>query len=67
VAPAPNGMGAWHFMVIQSLILLGVVSTQAESFALVVHSLQTAGIIVLGIFAFIALPIINRSDSAKIV
>jgi glycosyltransferase 2 family protein len=67
VAPAPNGMGAWHFMVIQSLILLGIIATNAATFALVVHSLQTVGIIVLGIIAFIALPIINRSNTSKIV
>ena len=65
MAPAPNGMGAWHFMIIQSLILLGVVQTNAEAFALIVHSLQTILIIIMGVIAFIALPMINRVPSEK--
>lgn len=65
MAPAPNGMGAWHFMIIQSLILLGVMQVNAAAFALIVHSLQTILIIIMGVVAFIALPMINRDSSDK--
>lgn len=65
VVPAPNGMGAYHFMVIQCMLLLGVGRTSAETFALISHSIPTLGIILGGIIAFIAIPIINRNTSNK--
>jgi uncharacterized protein (TIRG00374 family) len=61
VAPAPNGMGAWHFMTIQSMIIFGVVEADAKVFALVVHSLQTIMLVVMGLISVIGLPLINRN------
>ncbi|MGM0649526.1 MAG: lysylphosphatidylglycerol synthase transmembrane domain-containing protein [Bacteroidota bacterium] len=62
VAPSPNGMGAWHFMTIQTLIIFGVMEGDARLFALVVHSLQTFMLIVLGLISVIGLPLINRKQ-----
>jgi len=60
LAPAPNGIGAYHFMIIQTLIIYGISEINAASFALIVHGLQTILLILLGILSFILLPIINK-------
>lgn len=57
VVPTPNGMGPWHFAVISIMVLYGVSSTDAEVFALIVHSTQTLLVAVLGIYAWIMLQI----------
>ena len=60
LAPIQGGLGAWHFMVIQTLVLYGISEEVAGNFALVVHSSQNILVIVLGLMAFVILPIINR-------
>lgn len=62
VAPAPNGIGAYHFMIIQTLIIYGIAYDKAASFALIVHGLQTIELIILGLISFVVIPIINRSS-----
>lgn len=55
IVPTPNGMGPWHFAVKTILVLYGVQDINAETFVLIVHSVQTALIPVLGVFSMIAL------------
>lgn len=55
VVPTPNGMGPWHFAVKTILVLYGVEATEAETFVLIVHTIQTALIPLLGIYSLIAL------------
>lgn len=55
IVPTPNGAGPWHFAVKTILVLYGVASTNAEAFALIVHTIQTALVPLLGIFSFVAL------------
>ncbi len=61
VAPAPNGIGAYHFMIIQALMIYGISQNDAAGFAFIVHSLQTAGLIIMGLVSFIFIPIINKN------
>jgi len=63
VAPVQGGIGAWHFMIISTLIIFGLDFSDAQIFALVVHSMQTLLIIVLGAISLIALPIVNRKNN----
>lgn len=60
IAPAPNGMGAYHFMVIQVLLMLGIMREDAALFAFLIHSLQTLMLILAGLLSLIMLPLINR-------
>jgi len=64
VAPVQGGIGAWHFMVIGTLLIYLPSTPDIEklsrSFALVVHGSQTAMIIIVGALSVIALPIVNR-------
>lgn len=55
IVPTPNGAGPWHFAVKTMLILYGISSTDALFFVLIVHSIQTLLVILLGIYAWLAL------------
>lgn len=59
IIPTPNGAGPWHFVVITLLGMYGVLETQAGSFALIVHSFQTAFVILFGVTSWILLQILN--------
>ncbi|MDE5421054.1 flippase-like domain-containing protein [Ancylomarina sp. DW003] len=67
VAPVQGGIGAWHFMVIGTLLIYlpntPDVEKLSKSFALVVHGSQTAMIIILGALSVIALPFVNRKKA----
>jgi len=55
IVPTPNGMGPWHFAVKTILVLYGVEAVSAGQFVLIVHTVQTALIPVLGIFSLFCL------------
>ena len=62
VVPTPNGAGPWHFAIISIMLLYGVSSTDAEAFALIVHSTQTLLVALLGIYALLMLQFEKRFD-----
>jgi hypothetical protein len=55
IVPTPNGAGPWHFAVKTMLILYGVQDEQALYFVLIVHSVQTLLVVLLGVYAWLAL------------
>lgn len=55
LVPTPNGAGPWHFAVKTMLILYGVADEQALYFVLIVHTVQTMLVMILGIWAWVAL------------
>lgn len=55
IVPTPNGAGPWHFAVKTMLILYGVADTDALYFVLIVHSVQTLLVVLLGVYAWAAL------------
>ena len=61
IVPVQGGTGPWHFMIISTLVLLGIGQTEASTFALVVHALQQVFVILLGLYAVAAIQIDNRS------
>lgn len=48
LVPTPNGAGSWHFAIKTMLVLYGVAEAPAVMFALVVHTIQTGLVILLG-------------------
>ena len=54
LVPTPNGAGPWHFAVKTMLILCGVADQNALYFVLIVHTVQTMLVILLGIYAWVA-------------
>lgn len=55
LVPTPNGAGPWHFAVKTILVLYGLSATSAIIFALIVHTVQTMLLVVLGVYALIVL------------
>ncbi len=58
--PVQGGVGTWHFMVISSLIILGVGYEEASAFAGTVFTVQSVWIILLGVIGILALPYVKR-------
>jgi len=61
IVPTPNGAGPWHFAVKTMLILYGVADTQALYFVLIVHTVQTLLVVVLGIYGWGALSFMAKT------
>ncbi len=66
VVPTPNGAGPWHFAVKTMLILYGVADVHALYFVLIVHTVQTMLVVVLGIYAWLALNFTKRLNPKTI-
>ena len=62
IVPTPNGAGPWHFAVKTMLILYGVTEPQALYFVLIVHTIQTMLVVILGVWAWGALNLINKTN-----
>ena len=63
VVPSPGGIGTWHFMVIQTLIIYNVPEIDASAFAFATHGSMTIFLIVAGAISFVLLPIVNKNNS----
>lgn len=61
----PNGAGPWHFAVKTMLILYGIQANDALFFVLIVHSVQTLLVVLLGIYAWIALAFTGKVKSEE--
>lgn len=55
IVPTPNGAGPWHFAVKTMLILYGVADNDALYFVLIVHTVQTLLVVLLGVYATLRL------------
>jgi len=60
IVPTPNGAGPWHFAVKTMLILYGVEENSALYFVLIVHTIQTLWVVLIGIYAYISLSVIKQ-------
>ncbi|MEN8121043.1 MAG: lysylphosphatidylglycerol synthase transmembrane domain-containing protein [Bacteroidota bacterium] len=61
VAPSPGGIGTWHFMAIETLIIYGIEKTpDANAFAFAAHGAMTLFLLVVGVISLVMLPIINN-------
>lgn len=59
LAPVQGGIGPWHFMVYETLFLYGIEKTDGKVFALIAHTSTNLIYLVLGLAAFVILPLIN--------
>ncbi len=62
LVPTPNGAGPWHFAVKTVLVLYGVEATAGAMFVLVVHTLQTLLVVLLGLYSLAALAFISPRE-----
>ena len=65
IVPTPNGAGPWHFSVKTMLILYGVESNAALYFVLIVHTVQTMLVVLLGIWGWGALALTKPLERTK--
>lgn len=71
IVPTPNGAGPWHFAVKTMLLLYGatvaggkaITAEEALSFVLIVHTIQTMLVILLGVYAWIAMALTKSKPS----
>ena len=61
--PIQAGMGAWHFVIIQCLMLFGVGVDDGKAFALIAHSATNHIYLITGIIAFVLLPMVNKKEN----
>ncbi|MBQ8937978.1 MAG: flippase-like domain-containing protein, partial [Bacteroidaceae bacterium] len=64
LVPTPNGAGPWHFAVKTVLLLYGVDGNDGALFALIVHTIQTLLVAVLGLYAVAALALTSVSPAS---
>jgi glycosyltransferase 2 family protein len=62
VAPVQGGIGAWHFMAIEALMLYGIAKENGIIFAFVSHTSMTVMLIIFGIISLIVMPFVNRKN-----
>jgi hypothetical protein len=62
IVPTPNGAGPWHFAVISMMMLYGINSTDAGIFALIVHTIQTFLVVLLGVYGLVSLQLTNNKQ-----
>lgn len=62
LVPTPNGAGPWHFAVKTVLVLFGVAQTDGAVFVLIVHTIQTALVALLGVYSSIALGMTKKKN-----
>jgi len=65
VAPVQGGIGAYHFMVIFTLMFYGISEPDAAIFALVIHGLQTIVTLLTGFIAYIWVVALDKKDKVQ--
>ena len=66
VFPSPGGLGSYHFMVSQALILFGINSTEAFSFAFIIFfTVVVFCNVFFGLISLLLLPILNAEDASQ--
>ena len=60
--PVQGGIGPWHFVVITSLVILGVAENQALAFAGAVFAIQSIWQILYGLYGVLAMPFVKRRN-----
>lgn len=63
--PVQGGIGPWHFVVISSLLILGVTEKEALAFAGAVFTIQSVWQILYGLFGVFAMPYVKRENKQK--
>ncbi len=64
VFPSPGGMGSYHFLVIQALIILGINATDANSFSYIIFfGIQIFCNVAFGLLFLILLPVFNKTKT----
>ncbi|MBX2815446.1 MAG: flippase-like domain-containing protein [Saprospiraceae bacterium] len=67
IIPSPGGMGSYHTLVVAGLVLYGISSDDAFSFAMIIFfTVNILGNVLFGIIALISMPLMNRNYEPQI-
>ena len=66
IVPTPNGAGPWHFAVKTILVIYGLAAAQAVTYVLIVHTVQTLLLVLLGVYALLVLSLQKRGNRGNI-
>jgi len=58
--PVQGGIGAWHFMIIETLSIYGLDKVHGQDFALISHTSMNLMLLITGGICFILMPLYNR-------
>lgn len=61
--PVQGGIGAYHWIVTQGLLMFGISATDGLSYATLVHTSQTLLVILVGAISFLMLSVFNKKTS----
>ncbi len=64
IVPVQGGIGAYHYIVTQTMMVYGLSQQDGFSFATICHGAQTIAVIVFGSLCFIILPFYNRKSKS---
>lgn len=64
VAPAPGGLGTWHFMAIGTLYIYQVPEAAARAYAFAVHGAMSLLLILGGFISLLLLPVFNKNKNS---
>jgi len=59
--PVQGGIGAWHFMVIETLSIYNIDKIYGQDFALISHTSMNLMLLIVGGISFILMPIYNKT------
>jgi len=65
LAPVQGGIGAWHFMVIETLVIYGIAQPEGKVFALVAHACTNLIYLVFGSIAMVLMPLLNSGKKKE--
>ena len=65
-APVQGGIGTYHILVSQTLMLYGISQQNGLAMAIITHGVQIFGMLVLGLLAWWLLPLINKNRLAEV-
>ena len=65
-APTQGGIGAWHFMVITSLLVYGVTYEQGSAFAGAIFTIQSIWLILIGLISIFAIQYVKRDITVSV-
>jgi glycosyltransferase 2 family protein len=61
IAPSPGGIGTWHFMVIETLVIYGIQKhPDANAFAFAAHGSMTLLLVIMGLISLVLIPVYNK-------
>jgi len=65
LAPVQGGIGAWHFMVIETLVIYGIARPEGKVFALIAHATTNLVYLIFGVIAMVLMPLLNAGKKEK--